>query len=142
MTTKPRPQLQAPDLSSLSPGDATRPPKTDPDDPRFSDAAQFETHAALVRGVRNGSVRAFNPDTLPELPPSPSPAPELPRRRASEVSLSTKVPEYVIQQLRLRYAETSITIRNQILLALRKEGVEVHDDDLQDERKRPRRQRE
>jgi hypothetical protein len=139
MTTKPRPQLQAPDLSALSPGDALRPPKTDPNDARFRDATQFETHAALVRGVQNGSVRAFNPDTLPERPPSPTPPLELPRRRAAEVSLSTKVPEYVMQQLRLRYAETGITIRNQILLALHKEGFEVHEDDMQDERKRPRR---
>jgi len=129
MVTKPRPQLQAPDLSPTAPADAARPPRTDPNDSRFTDAAQLETHAALMRGVRNGSVRALNPDTLPE----PT------RRRASEVSLSTKVPEYVMQQLRLRYAETSITIRNQILLALRKEGIEIHDDDLQDERKRPRR---
>jgi hypothetical protein len=31
-----------------------------------------------------------------------------------------------------------VTIRNQILLALKKDGIEVEDDDLQDERKRPR----
>ena len=33
-----------------------------------------------------------------------------PRRRSPETSLSTKVPEYVMQQLRLRYAEAGITI--------------------------------
>jgi hypothetical protein len=60
------------------------------------------------------------------------------RRRSPEVSLSTKVPESVLQQLRRRYADNSVTIRNQILLALKKDGIEVEDDDLQDERKRPR----
>jgi hypothetical protein len=44
-----------------------------------------------------------------------------------------------MQQLRRRYADTGITIRNQILIALRKEGLEINDDDIQDERKRPRR---
>jgi hypothetical protein len=49
------------------------------------------------------------------------------------------VPECVMQQLRRRYAETGVTIRNQILLALRRDGLEIEDDDIQDERKRPRR---
>ena len=44
-----------------------------------------------------------------------------------------------MQQLRRRYAETGTTIRNQILIALRREGLEVYEDDIQDERKRPRR---
>jgi hypothetical protein len=43
-----------------------------------------------------------------------------------------------MQQLRLRYAEAGITIRNQILIALRKEGLKINEDDIQDERKRPR----
>ena len=43
-----------------------------------------------------------------------------------------------MQRLRLRYAETGITIRNQILIALRKDGLQVNDDDIQDERKRLR----
>jgi hypothetical protein len=60
------------------------------------------------------------------------------RRRSPETSLSTKVPEYVMQQLRRRYADTGITIRNQILLALRGDGLAVEEDDLQDERKRRR----
>jgi hypothetical protein len=60
------------------------------------------------------------------------------RRRSPETSLSTKVPEYVMQQLRRRYADTGITIRNQILLALRGDGLTVEEDDLQDERKRRR----
>ena len=41
-----------------------------------------------------------------------------------------------MQQLRRRYAETGVTIRNQILFALRKDGLEIEDDDIQDERKR------
>ena len=96
----------------------------------------LETHDAYVRGVQEGRVRVVNPDTLPPRPVEgdlPTP-----RRRAAETSLSTKVPEYVMQQLRLRYAEAGITIRNQILIALRKEGLEINEDDIQDERKRPR----
>ena len=44
-----------------------------------------------------------------------------------------------MQQLRRRYAETGVTIRNQILLALRRDELEIEDDDIQDERKRARR---
>jgi hypothetical protein len=44
-----------------------------------------------------------------------------------------------MQQLRRRYADTTITIRNQILLALRRDGLEIEEDDIQDERKRQRR---
>ena len=58
--------------------------------------------------------------------------------RSPEISLSTKAPEYVLQQLRRRYAETGVTIRNQLLLALRKDGIEVLEADLHDERKRQR----
>ena len=79
----------------------------------------------------------MNPDTLPRRPDEQDEAP--PRRRSPESSLSTKVPESVMQQLRRRYAETGVTIRNQILIALRKEGLEINEDDIQDERKRPRR---
>jgi hypothetical protein len=71
--------------------------------------------------------------------PDSAPPAEPPRRRSPEVSLSTKVPDYVMQQLRRRYADTNVTIRNQVLLALRREGFEINEDDLQDERKRPRR---
>ena len=135
MSARPnRPQLEAPDLSPpVRPGTGA-PPKTSTDDLRFEAAARLETHDAVVRGVQEGWVRVVNPETVP---PMPQPAPS--RRRSPETSLSTKVPEYVIQQLRRRYAETSVTIRNQVLLALRKDGVEVEEDDLQDERKRPRR---
>ena len=78
-----------------------------------------------------------NPETLPRGGTENDHPP--PRRRSPETSLSTKVPESVMQQLRRRYADTGITIRNQILIALRKDGLEVDEDDIQDERKRPRR---
>jgi hypothetical protein len=45
-----------------------------------------------------------------------------------------------MQELRRRYAETGVTIRNQLLFALRREGFEIEDDDMQDERKRGNRQ--
>ena len=129
-----RPELQPPDLSPAdrSPSN-TLPPIAD-DDPRFAAAAQFETHDAYMRGVQEGRVRVINPDTLPRRPDE-----LLARRRSPETSLSTKVPESLMQQLRRRYADTGVTIRNQILIALRKEGFEIDDDDIQDERKRPRR---
>jgi hypothetical protein len=138
MSTRPgRPQLQAPDLSPTSRPTSPAPQRTASDDPRFAAAAQFETHDAVVRGVQEGRVRVVNPDTLPPLPPEAEQLP--PRRRSPETSLSTKVPEYVMQQLRRRYADSGITIRNQVLIALRKEGLEIDEDDIQDERKRPRR---
>jgi hypothetical protein len=138
MSTRPiRPQLEPPDLSPPARPGAGPPPKTPTNDPRFEAAAKLETHDAVVRGVQEGWVRVVNPETIPPMPQRSEPAPS--RRRSPETSLSTKVPEYVIQQLRRRYAETGITIRNQVLLALRKDGLEVEDDDLQDERKRPRR---
>ena len=132
-----RPQLQPPDLSPPTAENSLRPPRTDPNDPRFAGAEQFETHEALLRGVQEGRVRVVNPETAPPAPLAPIEEPA--RRRSPEVSLSTKAPEYVMQQLRRRYAESGVTIRNQILLALRKDGLEIDDDDLQDERKRPRR---
>jgi hypothetical protein len=139
-TPRTRPQLQAPDLSPpLIIESGPKPRATDPDDPRFAGAQQFETHDNFVEGVRKGRVRVSNLDTIPERPADPQLAPTAARRRSPEVSLSTKVPETVLQQLRRRYADNGVTIRNQILLALRKDGLEVADDDLQDERKRPRR---
>jgi hypothetical protein len=131
-----RPQLQAPDLSAPA-KHTSAPPRVAADDPRFAAAVQLETHDAYVRGVQEGRVRVVNPDTVPRRPDERGRPP--PRRRSLETSLSTKVPEYVMQQLRRRYAETGITIRNQILIALRREGLEVYEDDIQDERKRPRR---
>ena len=133
MSARPsRPQLEAPDLSPpvRRPGEV--PPKTAPDDPRFAAAEHLETHAALLQGVQAGRVRVVNPDTAPPDPVLSGP----PRRRSPETSLSTKVPDYVMQQLRRRYAESGVTIRNQILLALRKDGLAIADDDILDERKR------
>jgi hypothetical protein len=131
-----RPELQAPDLSPSGKLPSSTPPRVSPDDPRFAAAAQLETHDAYVRGVQEGRVRVVNPDTLPLRPDEGERTTS--RRRSPEASLSTKVPEAVMQQLRLRYAETGITIRNQILIALRRDGLEVNEDDIQDERKRPR----
>lgn len=128
-----RPALQAPELPT--PAQTTVPRRTDPEDARFAGAEQFETHEALLRGVQNGSVRTINPDTMPRMVAREEP----PRRRGPELSLSTKVPDYVMAQLRHRYADTGVTIRNQVLLALKKEGLDIQDEDLQDERKRPRR---
>ena len=132
-----RPHLMPPDLSPADRPSSSAPPPIAPDDPRFAAAAQLETHDAYVRGVQEGRVRVINPDTLPRRPDESDQLPA--RRRSPETSLSTKVPESVMQQLRRRYAETGVTIRNQILIALRKEGLEINDDDIQDERKRPRR---
>jgi hypothetical protein len=135
-THRSRPELRAPDLSPSPSQSSSTPPRVAADDPRFAAAAQLETHDAYVRGVQEGRVRVVNPGTVPPRPDDEDRA--SPRRRSPETSLSTKVPEYVMHQLRLRYAETGITIRNQILIALRKDGLEVNDDDIQDERKRPR----
>jgi len=55
--------------------------------------------------------------------------------RSPQISLSTKVPEKVVQQLRMRYARTGITMRNQILQALQAAGIEVDDHEIKDERK-------
>jgi hypothetical protein len=100
----------------------------------------LETHAALLQGVKEGRVRVVNTDTAPQRPDLAAAPIEPSRRRSPETSLSTKVPEYVMQQLRRRYAETGVTIRNQLLFALRREGFEIEDDDMQDERKRGNRQ--
>jgi hypothetical protein len=139
---KTRPLLQAPDLSRTvpSPSEATLPQRTDPNDSRFAGAEQFETPEALLRGVKNGSVRTLNPDTMPRSVGAEKSTPvEPPRRRSPELSLSTKVPEHVMRELRRRYADTGVTIRVQVLLALKAQGFEIDEDDLQDERKHPRR---
>ena len=68
-----------------------------------------------------------------------SPPAEPPRRRSPELSLSTKVPDHVMRELRRRYANTGVTIRVQVLLALKAQGFEIDEDDLQDERKHQRR---
>lgn len=136
MATKTRPSLQAPDVSLTAPSDAPKPPRTDPNDSRFAGAEQFETPEALLRGVKNGTVRTLNPETMPRSEHGDA---EPPRQRSPEVSLSTRIPEYVMRELRRRYADTGVTIRVQVLQALMGKGFEVDEDDLQDERKRPRR---
>ena len=124
---KNRPQLQPPDLSPPIKQPSNMPGAVAADDPRFVVAARLETHDAYIRGIQEGRVRVVNPDTLPRREDERSGTPL--SRRSPETSLSTKVPESVMQQLRRRYAETGVTIRNQILIALRKEGLEVNDDD-------------
>jgi hypothetical protein len=120
------------------------------DDPRFRLAETLERPEAVREAVASGRVRAINAETGSGLlaPPPPQPRQPVPtagqggaaasRRTAPEVALSTKVPDYVLRQLRRRYAESGITIRNQLLFALRLGGIEVRDDDLLDERKRDR----
>lgn len=141
-----RPGLQPPVLEDAL---APRPARPAADDPRFAVAEGLERPEAIREAVAAGRVRALNAETAPSLlgpPPAPAPAPAAPtpeprpasRRTAPEVALSTKVPDYVLRQLRRRYAESGITIRNQVLFALRLAGVEVRDEDLLDERKRGR----
>jgi hypothetical protein len=124
------PKLQAPDSRRRSRHRAERHPAPPPTI-RGRSSAELETHDAFVRVLQDGRVRVTNPETAP-------PGSMALRRRSPETSLSTKVPEYIMQQLRRRYADTGITIRNQILLALRRDGLAVEEDDLQDERKRRR----
>ncbi len=116
MTKPPRPALQPPDLSLG---------RNLPKDDRFEQAASLETPEAVGRRVASGSVRVLNQDTLrPEASRSP------------ELSLSTKVPVYLMKQLRLRSAAQGVTIRNLLLLALQAQGFTVEDEDITDERKR------
>jgi hypothetical protein len=138
----PRPALQPPELDAPPPPPSA--PRPAPDDPRFRVAEALERPEALREAVAVGRVRALNAHTaegvigggLPPLAAGQVPAPS-PRRTAPEVALSTKVPDYVLKQLRRRYAEDGITIRNQVLLALRLAGVEVDERDITDERKHP-----
>lgn len=116
-----------------------QPPVLDPapsarvaaDDPRFAVAESLERPEVIREAVATGRVRAINTETATGLI---APA-RVSRRTAPEVALSTKVPDYVLRQLRRRYAESGVTIRNQILFALRLAGVEVRDADITDERK-------
>ena len=99
----------------------------------------MERPEALREAVAAGRIRAINADTGGGIFGGEADAVPPRRRTAPEVALSTKVPDYVLKQLRLRYAESGTTIRNQILLALRLAGIEVDDRDVTDERKHPRR---
>jgi hypothetical protein len=96
----------------------------------------MESPEALARGIETGAVRVLNPDTAPARPhpEEATPAP----RRPPEVSLSTKVPDYVMDQLRRRYGETGVTIRSQILSALQKDGLNILEEDARDDRRRAR----
>ncbi len=121
-----------------------QPPVLDPapnarvavDDPRFAVAESLERPEVIREAVATGRVRAINTETATGL--IAPPAARVSRRTAPEVALSTKVPDYVLRQLRRRYAESGVTIRNQILFALRLAGIEVRDTDITDERKRGR----
>jgi hypothetical protein len=104
------------------------------DDPRFAVAESLERPEVIREAVAAGRVRALNAETATGLL-APHPPARVSRRTAPEVALSTKVPDYVLRQLRRRYAESGVTIRNQILFALRLAGVEVRDADITDERK-------
>jgi hypothetical protein len=95
-------------------------------DNRFALAEKLEQPAVLQERIAAGSVTVVNPQTMPS---------EM-RQRSEQGPLSTLAPLYVIKQLRQRHAETGETIRNQILRALQKDGIEVHEHDLRDERKR------
>jgi hypothetical protein len=142
MTTQRRPGLTVPPLA-IEPRPSSR---VAADDPRFAVAESLERPEAIREAVASGRVRAINAETGVGLLVPPAPAGEgrgvgpasASRRTAPEVALSTKVPDYVLRQLRRRYAESGITIRNQILFALRLAGIEVRDSDLLDERKRGR----
>lgn len=131
-----RPQLQVP---PLDPAPALRPGRVAADDARFALAESLERPEAIREAVAAGRVRAINAETGGTLlAPVAAPGRMSSQRTAPEVALSTKVPDYVLRQLRRRYAESGITIRNQILFALRLAGIEVRDPDLLDERKRGR----
>ena len=132
-----RPLLQAPDLSVL-PG---RPlPKTITDDSRFKSAEALEEPEALARRVQDGSVRVINTDTVQPVKPAPVATPEPPKtpayQRGPETTLSTKVPDYVLRELKITAAQKGTTIRNLLLEALKKDGFKINDQDIQDDRKR------
>lgn len=124
-----RPGLQPPVIEPASRARVT------PDDPRFAVAESLERPEVIREAVASGRVRAINTETATGLiAPAAAPA-RVSRRTAPEVALSTKVPDYVLRQLRRRYAESGVTIRNQILFALRLAGIDVRDADITDERK-------
>jgi hypothetical protein len=127
--TPKRPELQVPSVETPAP----RPGRVAPEDPRFALAQTLERPDMIREAVAAGRVRAINAETAHGLI-----GPRGSRRTAPEVALSTKVPDYVLRQLRRRYAESGVTIRNQVLFALRLAGVEVRDEDITDERRRPR----
>lgn len=127
MSKKERPALEPVDLTpSNTPATPLR--RTASDDPRFAAASELESHAGLARRIESGNVKVLNRDTMP--------APKA--RWKQEHSVTAKMPSYVLKQLRQRYADTGITIRNQLLTALKNDGIEVNPDDITDDRKRGR----
>jgi hypothetical protein len=132
-----RPLLQAPDLSVL-PGRSL--PKTITDDSRFKSAEALEEPEALARRVQDGSVRVINTDTVLPAKPASVGTPEPPKapayQRGPETTLSTKVPDYVLRELKITAAQKGTTIRNLLLEALKKDGFKIKDEDIQDDRKR------
>lgn len=126
-----RPALLAPDLASLP----RALPKTPTDEARFSAAEALEAPDSVARRVQQGSVRVINTDTSLHRA-TPETAKEPTYTRGPEVALSTKIPEYVAKQLRLAAAQRDTTIRNLILEALKKDGLEIQEQDIQDDRKR------
>jgi hypothetical protein len=130
-----RPTLVAPDLNAFP-----RPvPKTATDDSRFQAAEALEAPESIARRVQEGSVRVINTDTAvhrPAVTVASEPEKEPAYKRGPEVALSTKVPDYVARQLKLTAAQKDTTIRNLILEALKKDGFEIQNEDIQDDRKR------
>jgi len=122
-----KPPLQAP---SFAPSRPRAEADISDRDARFAAAAAFESKEGMTRRIATGSVRTVNLDTV-------DPATlARPRVRKAEVSLSTTIPQAVKTELRRRYAESGLTIRVQILLALRAQGFEIEDEALHDERQR------
>ena len=128
MTTRNgRPQLQPPDLSTSAKRSSSAPSRIAADDPRFTAAAELETHDAYLRGVQEGRVRVVNPETVPPRPEERTQPPA--KRRSPETSLSTKVPQFVMQQLRrsdskpypivTNYQETMNVIGEELLATFR-----------------------
>jgi hypothetical protein len=128
VSKKERPALEPVDLTPTN-NSVTHLRRTASDDPRFAAASELESHAGLAKRIEAGHVKVLNRDTMPT-----------PKARwKEEHTVSAKVPSYVIRQLRQRYADTGITIRNQLLTALKKDGIEVNPDDITDDRKRANR---
>jgi hypothetical protein len=132
MSKPPRPTLQPPEFAPSS----RHLPTTQADDARFDAAETLETPEHVARRVQNGSVRVINTDTAGHHAGS---APELPKepvyKRGPETGLSTKIPTYVMRRLKIVAAEKGSTIRNILLEALRKDGFDIAENDIWDDRK-------
>ena len=107
-------------------------PSTAPDDSRFSNASRLETREHIDEGIASGRITAINTQTAP---PPIVPALTKGPRRANEISLGTKVPDYVLRELKVKAAERGVTMRYLILTGLRSVGITVNDVDMSDARK-------